>query len=66
MPGLLSLSRPVPEGFHVESVERTGNGIVVHVRADGEASVCPACARSSRAVYGRYIRHAADLPCSGV
>ena len=25
MPGLLSLSRLVPEGFHVESVEKTGN-----------------------------------------
>ena len=34
MPGLLSLSRLIPDGFHVGSAEALATGIVVRVRAD--------------------------------
>jgi len=65
MPGLLSLSGFVPDGFHVDSVPSTEPGFVVRVRSDRPAATCPACARSSRAVRSRYTRHDADLPRLG-
>ncbi len=59
------VSQLVPDCLAVESVTYTDDAIVVTARAEAAVAACPLCGSSSRRVHSRYVRRAADLPCSG-
>jgi transposase len=65
MPTNVRLSSLVPVGLVVEGVTWLDGAMVLSVRASAHESTCPLCGTPSRRVHSRYVRQAADLPCSG-
>jgi transposase len=49
----------------VESVQSDEGHVSIRVRTRGSMARCPVCARISRSVHSRYIRHLKDLPWQG-
>ena len=59
------ISSLAPCGLIVERVIQCEDTIKVAARSQAGAAACPSCGTISQRVHSRYVRQAADLPCSG-
>jgi transposase len=57
---LLSL----PEGFRVDQIQMTTQGLLIEVIATAATSCCPLCGETSSSVHCHYQRILRDVPCA--
>ncbi len=55
----------IPPGLAVDSVDGSGDAVVVIARRNAVTAACPLCGTISRHVQSRYFRQPSDLPCGG-
>jgi transposase len=60
---LLSTLFSLSADLALVDVRLEGEGLVLVLRSNQTAAVCPACAQLSTHVYGHYTRQLTDLPC---
>ena len=58
---LLSL----PEGFRVDRIQITPQGLLIEVIASAKTACCPVCGETSSSVHCHYQRSLRDVPCAG-
>ena len=61
----LRLSSLIPAGLIVDDMTESETVIVVSARSKAMEHACPRCGTLSSRVHSRYVRTAADLPCTG-
>jgi transposase len=61
----LRLSSLIPAGLIVDEIAEGETVIVVSTRSKASEHACPRCGTLSSRVHSRYVRTAADLPCTG-
>src|ERR1700761_6370852 len=61
----LRLSALIPAGLIVDEIGESETVIVVCARSKASERACPRCGMLSSRVHSRYVRTAADLPCTG-
>lgn len=61
----LRLSSLIPAGLIVDDIADSETIIVVSARSKTMEHACPRCGTLSSRVHSRYVRTAADLPCTG-
>lgn len=59
------LSSLIPAGLIVDDIANSETVIVVSARSKTKEHTCPRCGTLSSRVHSRYVRTAADLPCTG-
>jgi len=57
---LLSL----PEGFSIDQIQITPQGLLIEVTATAATSCCPLCRETSSSVHCHYQRILRDVPCA--
>ena len=55
----------VPPGLVMDSVDGSGDAVVVTGRSNALTAACPLCGTASCHVQSRYVRQPSDLPCGG-
>ena len=55
----------LPEGFRVDQIQITPQGLLIAVIATAETACCPLCGETSSSVHCHYQRTLRDVPCAG-